>query len=351
MSLRVVLVCPYSLDQPGGVATHVLSLARWLQEDGHRPLVVAPGEQAGEWGVPVTLLGAPRAFRFNGSVARLAVRPSQARRAIAAAADADVVHVHEPLTPGIGFASARAARHLVVTHHASFDPGLLTPLLRLRATRLSARVSIAVSTAAARTATSVTGVIPDIIPNAINAPALPAGGSAARGATPVVAFVGRLDEPRKGYPLFEAVARSLPEATFVAVGPGGRGSGHVRELGQLDEDAKTRVLHSASVLMAPNRFGESFGLILVEALAHGCAVVASDLPAFRAVVDDPAAMSWFPVDDVAAARDALQRRLAEPVDPSAARALAEPYTWPRVGPRVLEAYESALRRPAPPSLT
>ena len=96
MSLRVALVCPYSLDEPGGVATHVLGLARWLRDEGHRPLVVAPGEKHQEWGVPVTLLGAAHGFQFNGSVARLAIRPAQTRLAAEAVTGSDVVHVHEP---------------------------------------------------------------------------------------------------------------------------------------------------------------------------------------------------------------------------------------------------------------
>ena len=345
MSLRVALVCPYSLDEPGGVATHVLGLARWLRDEGHRPLVVAPGETPQEWGVPVTLLGAAHGFQFNGSVARLAIRPAQKRLAAEAVTGSDVVHVHEPLTPGAAFAAARATRHLVVTHHASFDPGRGAGVIRLRAGLLPARATIAVSEAAARTARAVTGAAPLIIPNAITAPATPRAYTREPGGRPLVVFVGRLDEPRKGYPLFATLADQVPEADFAAVGPGVGCGGRVRQLGQLDDAAKATVLQEASVLVAPNRFGESFGMILVEALAHGCAVVATDLPAFRDVVDHPGFVSWFPVDDVASARVALRRRLAQPVDPAAAGALVHRYTWPAVGPRILDAY--ALMAGAP----
>jgi phosphatidylinositol alpha-mannosyltransferase len=343
MSLRVALVCPYSLDRPGGVATHVLGLARWLQQEGHRPVVVAPGVLDRDRGVPVTLLGATKEFRFNGSVAQLAVLPAQSRRAADAVAHADVVHVHEPLTPGAAFAAARAARSLVVTHHASFGTPRAAMLLRLRAALLPDRVTIAVSRAAAVTARAVTDADPVIIPNAITAP--PARSAPGRAAPhrPVVVFVGRLDEPRKGYSLFRRLAGQVPGADFVAIGPGGCGDPRVTELGQLDDDAKSRVLANADVLVAPNRFGESFGMIIVEGLAHGCAVVAADLPAFRDVVDHPRFVSWFPVDDVASARAALLHRLAAPVDPAAAHALVERYTWPSVGPRILAAY----RRVAP----
>ena len=345
MSLRVTLVCPYSLDEPGGVATHVLGLARWLQDEGHRPVVVAPGEQAQEWGVPVTLLGASHGFRFNGSVARLAISPAQTRMAAKAVMGSDVVHVHEPLTPGAAFAAARASRHLVVTHHASFDPGRAAAAIRLRAALLPERVTVAVSEAAARTARAVTGTDPLIIPNAITAPTTPRADTREPGGRPLVVFVGRLDEPRKGYPLFATLAEQVPEADFAAIGPGLGSGGRVRQLGRLDDAAKALVLQKASVLVAPNRFGESFGMILVEALAHGCAVVATDLPAFRDVVDHPGFVSWFPVDDVASARVALRRRLAAPVDPTAAGALVRRYTWPAVGPRILDAY--ALMAGAP----
>ena len=340
MTLKVALVCPYSLDRPGGVATHVLGLARWLQDEGHRPVVVAPGTLDQDRGVPVTLLGAPRDVRFNGSVAQLAVGPRQSGRAAAAVVEADVVHVHEPLTPGAAFAAARAARALVVTHHASFDPWPLAALVRPRAALLPDRFSIAVSKAAAATARALTGVDAVVIPNAIAAP----DASGRRVGRPTVAFLGRLDEPRKGYPLFQALARRVPEADFGAVGPGGHGDPVVHELGQLDDDDKARVLHSASVLVAPNRFGESFGMILVEGLAHGCAVVASDLPAFRDVVDHPGFVSWFPVGDEASARAALLRRLADPVDPLAARRLVERYTWPVVGPQIAAAYRRVAAR-------
>lgn len=338
MSLRVTLVCPYSLDEPGGVATHVLGLARWLRDEGHRPVVIAPGDKSQEWGVPVTLLGTPRAIRFNGSVARLAISPAQTQRAAKAVMGSDVVHVHEPLTPGVGFAAARAAQHLVVTHHASFDPGRTAAVIRLRAALLPERVTIAVSQAAARTARAVTGADPLIIPNAITAPTLTRTGPREPRGRPLVVFVARLDEPRKGYPLFAKLADLVPEADFAAIGPGLGSGGRVKQLGHLDEAAKARVLKEASVLVAPNRFGESFGLILIEALAHGCAVVASDLPAFRDVVDHPGFVSWFPVDDVASAHVALRRRLEAPVDQTAAGALVRRYTWPAVGPQILNAY-------------
>ncbi|MBB1509205.1 glycosyltransferase family 4 protein [Tessaracoccus sp. MC1756] len=337
MSLRVALVCPYSLDQPGGVATHVLGLAAWLRSRGHRPFVVAPG--TGPSNDDVHLLGRAVSLPFNGSVAHLGVLPDQAMKARAAIDGADLVHVHEPLTPGVAYAVARSARNtLVVTHHAHFRPGLLGVPLRLRAALLPPRQSIAVSEAAAETARIVTGAAPVVVPNAVEVPIVPP--AAKQG--DVVLFVGRLNEPRKGYPTFAALADLVPEATFVAIGPGTGGAAQVRELGSLSNGERNRWLEQARVLVAPNRFGESFGIILIEALARGCAVVASDLPAFRAVVDDDAVASFFPPDDLAVASAQLRSRLASPADPVTAWQSARRFSWDVVGPQIEDVYARAL---------
>ena len=347
--MRIALVTPYSLDVPGGVGTHVLGLARWLREQGHDAFVVAPGDRVVDAGVPVRLLGRATPLPFNGSTARLALAPAQARAARAAAATADVVHVHEPLTPGAAFAAARGGRPLVVTHHAAFGVGALRPVLRARAALLPRdRVSLAVSEAAAATARAATGVTPEVVPNAIELPALSTQRSAsasrpAHGAgRPMVLFLGR-DEPRKGFPVFAEVARSGVDAEFVAVGPTTPTPG-VSVLGAVSDAERARLLSAATVLVAPNLAGESFGLVLVEALAHGAAVLASDLPAFRAVVDDPAVARFFPPGAATAATAGLRELLATPPDPALTRAAAAPYAWDSVGPRVLRAYELSRSR-------
>lgn len=339
MSLTIGLVCPYSLDQPGGVATHVLGLAAWLRGRGHRAFVVAPGE--GESTAEVHLLGRAMSLPFNGSVAHLGVRPDQAMKARKALDDADIVHVHEPLTPGVAYAAARSARgRLVVTHHAHYRPGLLALPLRLRSALLPKRVGIAVSNAAAETAQAVTGQRCVVIPNAIEVPSAPRRAPAED--PPVVLFLGRLDEPRKGYPTFVELARRVPKARFVAIGPGQGEEGPVELLGRLSVHERDHWLSRAVVLVAPSRFGESFGIVLVEALARGCAIVASDLPAFREVVDNPAVASFFPVDDAAAAEALLRARLAEPSDPTRAWEAARRFSWDAVGPQVERAYAQAL---------
>ncbi|MCC2592858.1 glycosyltransferase family 4 protein [Tessaracoccus sp. OS52] len=353
MNLRVVLVCPYSLDVPGGVGNHVLGLAGWLARAGHAPTVVAPGSTAPEvpGGVAVELLGPTLGLAFNGSVANLAVRPWQARRAVGACADADVVHVHEPLTPGAAFAAARVAGPLVVTHHASF--GVSPPVaaaLRIRASRLGRREVIAVSEAAARTARSVTGSVPEIIPNGIDLPPAPPPRNGPRGGSrPRVGFLGRIDEPRKGFEVFRGLAdRAASEgidAEFVAAGPGAAQPGDVRMAGALTNSQRAEFLGSIDVLVAPNLGGESFGLVLIEALAAGCDVVASDLPAFRRVLSEAGVGAQFSTGEPRDAARVLRARLGSPIDPLAAHRAASRWSWEEVGPRVLRVYGAVARWP------
>lgn len=335
--MRIALVCPYSLDVPGGVATHVLGLARWLAGEGHAPFVIAPGTLPVDAGVEVRLLGPSTGLRFNGSTANLALRRSQARRARELVAEADVVHVHEPLTPGVAYAAGRAARRLVVTHHAHWEvPGWAAPLLRVRARGLGERTTIAVSPAAARTARAVVGREPLVIPNAIELP--PAVGPRA-GGPPVVLFVGRRDDPRKGFRVFERIAEAMAgEARFVAVGPGRGSSAPVETHGQVSAGALSAWLDEASVVVAPNLGGESFGLVLVEALAHGCGLVASSLPAFREVVGDARVAEWFPPSDAPAAVAAIRAMSARGQDVEAARRIARRFSWEVVGPAVVRCY-------------
>lgn len=317
--MRIALVCPYSLDVAGGVGTHVLGLARWLHAQGEEPVVVAPGRAACDEDFPVHTLGSSVPLRWNGAVARLALDPRQARRAVELTRDADVVHVHEPLTPGIAHAVARAADRLLVTHHAHFEvPRPLQALLRARARSLGARDAVAVSDSAARTALAATGARPDVIPNAIEMPGEPQHATVPGR----VLFLGRRSDPRKGHAIFTALrSRLAGEAEFVEFVDGTTPWADV-----------AAALESAEALVAPNLGGESFGLVLAEALARGCGIVASDLPAFRAVVDDSRLVDWFPPGDVEGAAEAVRRRLSAGTDAQLARESARRYSWDTVGP-------------------
>ena len=350
--MHVALVCPYSLDAPGGVATHVMGLATWLGTRGHTATVIAPGTRPRptEQGVQVHLLGPSRDFRFNGSVAQLAVRRRQVAEAVRMARSADVVHVHEPLTPGAAFAVARAVGNLVVTHHASFEVGSLASwFLRRRAAALRPRESIAVSEAAQETARATTGDGGVVIGNGLLLPAPPPASSGWRGgARPRIGFLGRLDEPRKGFAVFRALADGAAasglDADFVALGPGRVESGAVRLLGAVDDAGRDDMLRQIDVLVAPNTFGESFGLILVEALAAGCGVVASDIAGFRDVLEAAGVGALFPAGDEEEAMAALRRTLATPPEPQELHEASRQWGWDALGPRVLAVYGTSLAR-------
>jgi phosphatidylinositol alpha-mannosyltransferase len=272
--------------------------------------------------------------------------PARVREAVAGA---DVVHVHEPLMPLASLAATRSGPAPVVgTFHA--DPGrvirtlyrVVAPVLRRTVHRL--RVVTAVSPTAAGAVSRLARV--RIVPNAVDVAGYRNDGSLRTGGR--VLFIGR-DERRKGLDVlldaWPAVRREHRGASLRVVGglreaaPAG-----VEFLGRVDETAKRRELAAARVLAAPNLGGESFGIVLVEGMAAGATVVASDLDAFRAVVGDSGVL--VPPGDAAALAEAIASLLA---DPERAARLGESgirraaaYDWPGVVDAYLEAYREAL---------
>ena len=370
--MRIGLVCPYSLDVPGGVQNHVRDLAAVLVERGHEVGVLAPGEETQGLPTYVEVVGKAVPVRYNGSVARLAFGPRVAARARQwlRAGSFDVVHVHEPATPSVSLVTLWAAEVPVVAtfHHAtarsramSSAAGLLRPSLE----KISAR--IAVSEAARSTLVQHMGGEPLVIPNGINAAAF--AGVEARPdwqrPGPVLAFLGRVDEPRKGLPVLLAalpdIAARHPTVRLLVAGRGERASdlvpeplrGRVELLGQVSDTDRARLFASADAYVAPQTGGESFGIVLVEAMAAGAPVVASDLAAFRAVLDDGAGGEVFATGDAAACADAVARLLSDDVRRERLRAAgpahARRFDWSRVVPDIEAVYEtvSAGRRNRP----
>ncbi|MFO7299227.1 MAG: glycosyltransferase family 4 protein [Actinomycetes bacterium] len=343
--MRIGLVCPYDLGAPGGVQQLVLQLAERLRGMGHETVVVGAGDPSGEGPAGAVQVGRVVRIRGNDSVAPVSLDPGVLARAREALADVDVVHVHEPLMPLVGWAGLAAGRPVVVTFHAdppSWVPRVYGMLPVRRVMRRS--VITAVSRTAAAAIPASWGPV-EIVPNAVDVAAFaPAGEKDSM----LVAFLGR-DEPRKGLDVlldaWPAVRERHPRARLVVMGalrdtvPDG-----VEFLGRVGDDEKRRVLGEASVFTAPNTRGESFGIILVEAMAAGCALVASDLPAFRDVAGDAA--RFVPVGEAGSLAGAVSDLLA---DPGAARSMGESgmrraagFDWEAVAARYLRCYEVAL---------
>jgi phosphatidylinositol alpha-mannosyltransferase len=296
--VRVAIVCPYDLGAPGGVQDQVIKLRSWLQEEDHESWVVAPGPEAGE----SVSVGRARVVPANGSRAPIGISPRIVARLAAAVGDADVVHVHEPLMPVVSLAATlRHRRPTVGTFHADPPRWVRAAYRRVfgatggKVGRLD--VVTAVSPVAAAALRGVVGV--RIVPNGLEVDAF-ATGPKVPGR---VAFLGR-DDPRKGLDVFVEAARvAAGDARFVAAGPLRRPvPGAVEHVGRLAEAEKRAFLAAADVFVAPHRGGESFGMVVVEAMAAGCAVVASALPAFAHVLGD-AGVLVPPGDATAVARE------------------------------------------------
>ncbi|GAA1831788.1 glycosyltransferase family 4 protein [Microlunatus capsulatus] len=368
--LRVGLVCPYSFDHPGGVQNHVLGLAQHLRAQGHEPFVLGlghaelPGALAGRF----TSAGSAVPVRYNGSVARVRFGPGSAARARRwlAAADLDVLHVHEPLTPSISILALWAAEVPVVATFHTATPRSRSMQLAgstLRGTVDKIDAGIAVSEPAARVVRRYLGRDPQVIPNGFRWAEFAGGGRSTGGWRggdhPRLVFLGRVEEPRKGLGVLlealPAVRAVHPDLEVVVAGTGQRAlPSWVRRETSVTDAGKAALLAGADVFVAPHTARESFGIVLLEAMASGAPVVASDLPAFTSLLahDRDAEVGvgrLFPTGDAGALSAAVLEVLAarDVVRAERGRRHARAFDWSVVGPAVEDVYRRVLEPAAP----
>ena len=301
------MLSPYALTRPGGVQGQVIGLSNALRALGHHVTVLGPADA--DEAVPAAagehiVIGRPTGIRSNGSVAPVALSPTAAAKVVRAARTGgfDVLHVHEPLAPVAAYGLVLTAPLPIVgTYHRSgvsrWVP-LLKPLAELVGRRLAVRV--AVSEAAKETGERAGGGTFEVLFNGVDLHRFEAAGPVHDAAgRPAVVFVGR-HEARKGLGvLLDAFERVERPAVLWVIGSGPESdvqrrrhpdSERVRWLGMVSEEEVAARLAGAAVLCAPSLHGESFGIVLLEGLAAGCAVVASDLDGYRAAAGGHAAL-------------------------------------------------------------
>ena len=383
--MRVGLVCPYSYTYPGGVLAHIEALAEELRGRGHEVRVLAPVDpddrltgmlhrgaaptarelpDASEF-IP---LGRTLGFPANGAVSTLSYAPRTASLLGHELRSGwyDVLHVHEP-NAGVApwYAIENSPVPVVGTFHAYATkpvPQAVGNLAGQRRLFNKLTVRIAVSEAARWTGERFYGGHYRIVPNGVDlAEAVP--GPKPRNDRLELLFVGRAEE-RKGLPVlmraFEALRGAgvdahltVAGASYEEVAPLLLETQGVDIAGRVSEDEKWRLLHQADLLCAPSLGGESFGIVLLEALAAGTPVVCSDIPGYRDVVRDHVEGRLVKAGDPAALGEAVRALALRPPDRAelsvAARERAERFAWPHVAEEVEQAYADALAAPAPAS--
>ncbi|MEO5981476.1 MAG: glycosyltransferase family 4 protein [Pedococcus sp.] len=365
--MRIGIVCPYSFDVPGGVQFHVRDLAEHFLAQGHHACVLAPADEDTPLPDYVESVGRAVPVRYNGSVARLNFGPVTAARVgrWLERGEFDVLHIHEPVTPSISLLALWSAEGPVVAtfHTSNLRSRAMQaayPLLRPSLEKINGR--IAVSEDARRTVTTHLGGDAVVIPNGVNvsrfADAKPNPAWTGTEQTPTLAFLGRIDEPRKGLPVLAAAMPAVlarhPGARVLVAGPGDVEAARERMdpqvaaatefLGMVSDEDKAALLSSVDAYVAPHTGGESFGIVLVEAMSAGAPVVASDLAAFVRVLDAGRCGAMFANEDPADLARQLLRLLGDPAERHRLRVegsrRAQVFDWAVVAEDVMAVYET-----------
>lgn len=346
--MRIGLVCPYDLNRPGGVQQIVTELARHLGVGGDDVVIVGPGEPRNDPVVGFESVGGSVTISANRSAAPVALSPMAWTRTLRAIGKLDLVHIHEPFIPVVGWAAlSLRAKPTVVTFHAD-PPSWARATYRLLASLGESAIGRVTTTATSPVSASAVPKswgIPRIVPNAIDVATYDVD---VERHPKRVAFLGR-DDPRKGLSVlleaWPAVSHGHPDAELEVMGATRAESIRgVRFHGPADEATKRRVLASSRVFVAPNLGGESFGIVVAEGMAAGCAVVASDIEAFRSVVGDAGIL--VPPGDPAALTSWITRLLDDDDEAARLGAVAREsvrrFDWSSVLDGYRRAYADAL---------
>ena len=362
---RIGIVCPYGWDTPGGVQSHIRDLAEYLIRQGHYVSVLAPAIEDEDLPDYVTSAGHPIAIPYNGAVARVLFGPiafSRVRQWLTNG-KFDVIHLHEPAIPSISLLACWAAEGpMVGTFHAAAKRQKVTfavaPFLEPVIEKLGAR--IAVSEAARETLTEHLDTDAIVVPNGIYAAQYRDGSLDSRWTGNTIGFIGRFEEPRKGLDILVAalpvIALAIPDIRVFIAGPGDSEAvlknidpslrHRFTFLGRISEHDKADFLASVGLYIAPNTGGESFGIILAEALAAGASVVASDIPAFDSLLGHGKYGTLFESENP---NDLSQKVIGLLNDPLARRAIAErgklyaqEFDWDVVAEKIYDVYEMAM---------
>lgn len=362
---RIGIVCPYGWDTPGGVQSHVGDLAEYLMRQGHFVSVLAPATNEENLPDYVTSAGRPIAIPYNGAVARVLFGPiafSRVRQWISQG-EFDLLHLHEPAIPSISLLACWAAEGpMVGTFHAAAKRQkvtfAVTPFLEPVIEKLTAR--IAVSEAARETLTEHLETDAIVVPNGIYAKRYMNATIENRWSGNTLGFIGRFEEPRKGLSILinalPEIIAAIPDIRIFVAGPGDSAEtlksmqpslrSRFTFLGRITEEEKANFLASVGLYIAPNTGGESFGIILAEALAAGASVVASDIPAFDSLLGHGQYGTLFQSEnsqDLAAKVIALlkdnQRRMQITEN---GKTYAQQFDWDVVADKIYDVYEMAM---------
>jgi phosphatidylinositol alpha-mannosyltransferase len=362
---RIGIVCPYGWDTPGGVQSHVGDLAEYLIAQGHHVSVLAPA--INEEGLPdyVTSAGRPIAIPYNGAVARVLFGPLAFARVKQwiSSGNFDLLHLHEPAIPSISLLACWAAEGpLVGTFHAASTRQkiafAITPFIEPVIEKLTAR--IAVSEAARETLQIHLDTDAVVVPNGIYAKRFANAHVDDRWSGNTIGFIGRFQEPRKGLSiLIDALPRiieAVPDIKVIVAGPGNPVDvldsmepllrNRFSFLGRISEEDKANFMSSVAVYVAPNTGGESFGIILAEALAGGASVLASNIPAFDSLLGHGQYGTLFTSED---SRDLAEKAIDLIRNPAKRRQLAvrgseyaKNFDWDVVAESIYDIYEMAM---------